>query len=102
MGKLLHIMSGSLRLMWRFRLRSTLTLLSAMLGVAGVVASVNYASGGRQQVLNQIRRLGTNVILVTPQQSRSAPKPAGEKTPNESPFEQAAVFDPIGDFEFRE
>src|SRR5438128_798833 len=71
MRKLLRIMSGSLRLMWRFRLRSALTLLSAMLGVAGVVASVNYASGGRQQVLNQIHRLGTNVILVTPQQSRS-------------------------------
>jgi len=64
-------MSVSLRLIWRFRLRSSLILLSATLGVAGVVSSVNYASGGRQQVLNQIRRLGTNVVNVTPQQSRS-------------------------------
>lgn len=67
----LLIMAGSLRLIWRFRLRSTLILLSAMLGVAGVIASVNYASGGRQQVLNQIQRMGTNVLIVTPQQSRS-------------------------------
>ena len=64
-------MSVSLRLIWRFRLRSSLSLLSAALGVAGVISSVNYASGGRRQVLNQIRRLGTNVVNVTPQQSRS-------------------------------
>lgn len=64
-------MSVSLRLIWRFRLRSSLILLSATLGVAGVTSSVNYASGGRRQVLNQIRRLGTNVVNVTPQQSRS-------------------------------
>jgi putative ABC transport system permease protein len=71
MGKFIHIMYVSLRLIWRFRLRSSLILLSATLGVTGVISSVNYASGGRQQVLNQIRRLGTNVVNVTPQQSRS-------------------------------
>jgi putative ABC transport system permease protein len=46
-------------------------LLSALLGVSGVIASVNYASGGRQKVLNQIRRMGTNVLSVQPQQNRS-------------------------------
>jgi putative ABC transport system permease protein len=71
MRKFIHIMSVSLRLIWRFRLRSSLILLSATLGVAGVISSVNYASGGRRQVLDQIRRLGTNVVNVTPQQSRS-------------------------------
>jgi putative ABC transport system permease protein len=69
--KFVHIMTRSLRLIWRFRLRSTLMLLSAVLGVSGVIASVNYASGGRQKVLNQIRRMGTNVLSVQPQQSRS-------------------------------
>ena len=64
-------MTRSLRLIWRFRLRSALMLLSALLGVSGVIASVNYASGGRQKVLNQIRRMGTNVLSVQPQQSRS-------------------------------
>ena len=71
MLKMIHVMSISLRVIWRFRLRSSLILLSAMLSVGGVVASVNYASGGRQQVLNQIRLLGTNVLIVTPQQSRT-------------------------------
>ena len=69
--KFVHIMTRSLRLIWRFRLRSALMLLSALLGVSGVIASVNYASGGRQKVLNQIRRMGTNVLSVQPQQSRS-------------------------------
>ena len=34
-GKALLLMSGSLRLIWRFRLRSGLILLSALLGVGG-------------------------------------------------------------------
>jgi putative ABC transport system permease protein len=67
----LGILRESLRTVWRFRLRSGLTVISALLGVAGVVSSVDYAAGGREQVLDLIRRLGTNVITVRPQQSRS-------------------------------
>jgi putative ABC transport system permease protein len=61
----------SLRTVWRFRLRSGLTLLASLLGVAGVISSVDYASGGKQQVLDQIRKMGTNIITVAPKQSRS-------------------------------
>ncbi|MGH9826544.1 MAG: ABC transporter permease [Blastocatellia bacterium] len=64
-------MVGSLRVIWRFPLRSGLMLLSGLLGVACVISAVNYASEGRLKVLNQIRRMGTNVLIVTPQQSRS-------------------------------
>jgi putative ABC transport system permease protein len=56
---------------WRFRLRSALTLFASLVGVAGVLSSVDYASGGRQQVLDQIRRMGTNVIIIVPRQSRA-------------------------------
>jgi putative ABC transport system permease protein len=70
-NKALHLMAGSLRLIWRFRLRSGLILLSALLGVAGVISAINYASEGRMKVLNRIQRLGTNVIIVTPQLSRT-------------------------------
>lgn len=58
-------------MIWRFRLRSGLILLSALIGVAGVISAVNYAAEGRLKVLNRIRRLGTNVLVVTPQLSRS-------------------------------
>jgi putative ABC transport system permease protein len=70
-GKALVLMAGSLRLTWRFRLRSGLMLLSALLGVGGVVSAINYAAEGRLKVLNGIQRLGTNVLVVTPQLSRN-------------------------------
>jgi putative ABC transport system permease protein len=55
----------------RYPLRSLLVAGCAAMGVAGAVTAVNYASGGRQQVLEQIQKLGTNVVNVTAQQSRS-------------------------------
>lgn len=55
----------------RYPLRSLLVVGCAAMGVAGAVTAVNYASGGRQQVLEQIQRLGTNVVNVSAQQSRS-------------------------------
>lgn len=66
-----HLMRGSLRQIWRYRLRSTLVIGCAALGVAGAITSVNYASGGRVQVLEKIRRLGTNVVVVSAEQSRA-------------------------------
>jgi putative ABC transport system permease protein len=65
-----YIFIDSLRVVWRFRFRSTLILLSAMLGIGGVIVSVNFAAGGRQQALNQIARMGVNVLAITPQQDR--------------------------------
>ncbi|HEY0786790.1 MAG TPA: ABC transporter permease [Acidobacteriaceae bacterium] len=44
--------------------------LSAALGVGGVVCSVNYGTGGSRQILDQIRRMGTNVLMITAEQSR--------------------------------
>jgi putative ABC transport system permease protein len=61
----------SLRLILRYPLRSGLLALSAAVGVSGVVCSVNYGASGTQKVLDQIRRLGTNVLIITPAESRS-------------------------------
>lgn len=55
----------------RYPLRSLLVAGCAAMGVAGAVTAVNYASGGREQVLRQIQRLGTNIVNVSAQQSRS-------------------------------
>lgn len=65
-----RIIAHSLRLLWRYPLRSTLLMLSAATGVAGVVCSVNYGVGGTRQILDQIRKMGTNVLIVAPAQSR--------------------------------
>ena len=66
-----HLMRGGLRQIWRYRLRSMLVICCAALGVAGAVTSVNYASGGRQQVLSRIQQLGTNLLVINAEQSRS-------------------------------
>lgn len=65
-----QIAMRTLRLILRYRFRSSLLMLTAALGVAGVVCSVNYGASGTKQVLDQIRRMGTNVLIVTPAQSR--------------------------------
>jgi putative ABC transport system permease protein len=46
-------------------------MLSAALGVIGVVCSVNYGASGTRQILDQIRRMGTNVLIIAPAQSRA-------------------------------
>src|SRR5258708_36974743 len=67
----LKIAGRALRMLSRYPLRSGLLMLMAALGVDGVVCSVNYGAGGTQQVLDQIRRMGTNVLIITPAQSRA-------------------------------
>jgi len=66
----IQILLRSLRLLWRFRLRSALVMLSASIGVTGVVCSVNYGASGTRKILEQIRLMGTNVLIVTPTTSR--------------------------------
>jgi putative ABC transport system permease protein len=65
-----YLIAGAVRQMRRYPLRSGLVASCAALGVAGITTSIDYASSGRQQVLSQIRRMGTNVVLVTAEQSR--------------------------------
>ncbi|HEX7253358.1 MAG TPA: ABC transporter permease [Thermoanaerobaculia bacterium] len=61
----------ALRTILRSRFRSGLLISIAMLGVAGVLLSVDFAAGGREQVLMQIRRMGTNLLVVSPRLDRS-------------------------------
>src|SRR5450432_1321515 len=71
MRRTFSILRTSGRALWRFPMRSGLAILSAVLGVAGALSSINYALGGRQKVLDQLARLGTNLLAATPQQSQS-------------------------------
>jgi len=70
-ARYLQIMRRSLRRLWRWRLRSALIVSSAAVGVAGVVCPVNYGAGGARQLLDQVRRMGTNVLVITPAQDKS-------------------------------
>ncbi|HEY0760099.1 MAG TPA: ABC transporter permease [Acidisarcina sp.] len=55
----------------RYRLQTGLIVLATLSGTAGVIVSAGYAAGGRQKITDQLARLGTNVLTVTPAQSKS-------------------------------
>ncbi|MEH2508198.1 putative ABC transport system permease protein [Bradyrhizobium sp. AZCC 1578] len=48
------------------KLRSSLTILGIIIGVAAVIAMVAVGSGGREQVAAQFRSLGANLLVVMP------------------------------------
>jgi putative ABC transport system permease protein len=67
----------------RNALRSTLTILGIVIGVAAVIVMVTLGAGATQQVTQEIAGLGTNVLMVMPGQ-RMGPGQGGA-----SPFELA-------------
>ena len=54
------------------RLRSALTMLGILIGLAAVMLTVGLGQGAQQQVTDQINRLGSNLLIVTPGSSTSA------------------------------
>jgi putative ABC transport system permease protein len=66
-----QVLTVASRNFWRYRLQAVLLIAASITGTAGVIVSTGYAAGGRQKILDQFAQLGTNVIVVTPQQSRA-------------------------------
>jgi putative ABC transport system permease protein len=54
------------------RLRSTLTVLGIMIGIAAVILTVGLGEGAQQQVTSQITALGTNLLTITPGSTTSS------------------------------
>jgi putative ABC transport system permease protein len=48
------------------KLRSTLTMLGVIIGVGSVILMVAVGAGARSRIQEQVQRLGTNMIVVTP------------------------------------
>jgi putative ABC transport system permease protein len=54
------------------RMRSLLTTLGILIGIAAVILTVGLGQGAQQQVASQINALGTNLLVITPGSSTSA------------------------------
>lgn len=54
------------------RMRSALTILGIMIGIASVVLTVGLGLGAQQQVKDQISALGSNLLIVSPGSSTSS------------------------------
>ncbi|MCS7309651.1 MAG: ABC transporter permease [Armatimonadota bacterium] len=52
------------------KLRSALTMLGIIIGVGAVIAMISVAQGAREQTMQRIQQLGTNVLVVFPGQQR--------------------------------
>jgi putative ABC transport system permease protein len=54
------------------RLRSLLTMLGILIGIAAVILTVGLGEGAQQQVRDQINSLGSNLLVVSPGSSTSS------------------------------
>src|ERR1700712_3498685 len=63
------------------KLRAALTSLGILFGVASVIAMLAIGRGAEQEILEQMRLLGSNNVIVTPiiEQTEGKVKDAGEK-----------------------
>jgi putative ABC transport system permease protein len=80
------------------KLRSSLTMLGVIIGVAAVIAMVAVGNGASQQVQETILSLGSNLITVSPQaQTQDTLRGAGTQSQNLTLEDMKALQDALGD-----
>lgn len=69
--KFLELLRVSLRALRANKMRSMLTMLGIIIGVAAVIAMVGIGNGATASITSQIQGLGSNLLIVSPGQSNS-------------------------------
>jgi putative ABC transport system permease protein len=77
MTKSSNILKVAFRALARNKMRSLLTTLGIIIGVACVVATIGIGEGARLQTENRLRSLGTNFLMVSPGSTTSSGARAG-------------------------
>jgi putative ABC transport system permease protein len=72
MKKLVSSMKIAFRALTMNKLRSALTMLGIVIGVASVIATVAIGSGASQRIQDQIASIGSNIIIITPGSTSSS------------------------------
>ena len=62
----LDTLATSLEAMRSHRMRSALTVLGILIGIAAVILTVGLGIGAQQQVTAQVEALGTNLLIISP------------------------------------
>ena len=79
------------------KLRSALTMLGVIIGVAAVIAMVAVGNGASQQVQNQVLALGSSLVTVTPgTQSDNGLRGAGTQSQNLTLDDMTAIQAQLG------
>jgi putative ABC transport system permease protein len=68
----LEILRTGLEAVRTHRLRSTLTVLGIMIGIAAVILTVGLGQGAQDKVTSEINALGTNLLMVSPGSATSS------------------------------
>src|SRR5579864_6283793 len=72
MKKLISSIRIAFRALTMNKLRSALTMLGIVIGVASVIATVAIGSGATLRIQDQIASIGSNIIIITPGSTSSA------------------------------
>jgi putative ABC transport system permease protein len=80
------------------KLRSALTMLGVIIGVAAVIAMVSVGNGASQSVQNTILNLGSNLVTVTPQNATDQGlRGAGAQAQNLTIDDMRSIKEQLGD-----
>ena len=69
--KLKNLLKAALRSLAKNKMRTFLTMLGIIIGVASVIAMLAIGQGSKQSIQAQISTLGTNVLMIFPQASNT-------------------------------
>lgn len=69
---ILEVIKEALKSLMNNRLRSFLSILGIIIGVAAVIAVISISSGAEKNILDQLNKLGTNLIVITPGVSKGS------------------------------
>jgi len=69
--KLKKLITAAIKSILKSRMRSLLTALGIIIGVAAVIVMVSIGEGAQRQVETQIASLGSNLIIIYPGASTS-------------------------------
>jgi putative ABC transport system permease protein len=75
------------------KMRTLLTMLGIVIGVAAVIVMVAVGQGAQSRITEQIRNLGTNLIVITPGTSQAGGVSQGAATFNRLTVEDAEKLD---------
>ena len=69
--KIVDLISTIWTSMWTHKLRSFLTILGVVIGVAAVIALMSIGTGTQQSILSRLQGLGSNLLFISPGQSNT-------------------------------
>ncbi|MBD2037202.1 ABC transporter permease [Leptolyngbya sp. FACHB-321] len=89
---LLEVLSMSIEALWSNRLRTGLTMLGVIIGIASVITVTSVGQGVQKATEQQIQALGTNVILVLTGAARTGGISQGSGTASTVTWEDAQAI----------